>query len=206
AQEVFAKAECFLDRAGSLIGARIGGDTDEGGQYHRRYPKTSVALDDAVEPGSAHCVLWHVAPKRINQDVDVRQDHLNRFIRSTYSRSSISCSADRSGRSIPGIGPPVALLMRGRVRFAFAACRSSATIIRRPSSISEVRVRPSAAALRLARLSNSSGRRIVVRSVICQDILSCCIYVNRRVGLSARSAGMTERICYPGIISARSRP
>jgi hypothetical protein len=49
-------------------------------------------------------VLRHVAAEGVDQDVDVRQYHLERFMRSTRSRSS---------SSTPGIGPPVALLIGG---------------------------------------------------------------------------------------------
>jgi hypothetical protein len=73
-------------------------------------------------------------------------------------------------RSIPGIGPPVALLIGGRTRLPFAAFLSPATINRSPSSMRDVSVRPSAAALRLARSSRPSGSRTVVRVVICHDI------------------------------------
>ena len=78
-------------------------------------------------------------------------------------------STDRRARS-PGIGPPVALLTRGRTRLSRARFLFSVTTNRRPSSIKEVSVRPSAAALRLAQLRRSSGSRTVVRSVICHEI------------------------------------
>src|SRR5262249_1431863 len=58
-----------------------------------------------------------------------------------------------------------------------------ATINRRPSSMREVSVRPSAAALRLARSSRSSGSRTVVRPTICHDISLRWPYVNARRGL-----------------------
>ncbi len=72
--------------------------------------------------------------------------------------------------SSPGIRPPAALLTRGTIRFGLTARLLSAMTTRSPSAISDVRVRPSAAALRFARLSRSSGRRTVVRRVICLDI------------------------------------
>ena len=56
----------------------------------------------------------------------------------------------------------------GSTRLLFAAFLSPATINRSPSSMREVSVRPSAAALRLARSSRPSGSRTVVRDVICQ--------------------------------------
>ena len=87
----------------------------------------------------------------------------NRLTDSTNERAKLLAT-------MPGIGPPVALLMRGNTRFFFVAFPVSDIINRRPSSIRDVRVRPSAAALRLARLSRSCGNRTVVRSIICQDI------------------------------------
>jgi len=78
-------------------------------------------------------------------------------------------STDRRARS-PGIGPPVALLTRGRTRLSRARFLFSVTTNRRPSSIKEVRVRPSVAALRLAQLRRSCGSLTVVRPLICHEI------------------------------------
>src|SRR5215216_918390 len=169
-KQIFAKPKRLLERARRPVRARIGGNSNHGGQCQGRQAKLGIALHDLGEPRAAYRVLRHVFAKGIDKDIYIRQDHLKRFIRSTYSKSSNSWSADMSVRSIPGIGPPLALLTRGRVRFVFAIFRLPATTIRSPSSIRDVNVRPSAAALRLARLSRSSGRRMVVRSAICHDI------------------------------------
>src|SRR5262249_43571095 len=56
--------------------------------------------------------------------------------------------------------------------------------MRSPSSIRDVRVRPSAVALRLARLSRSSGRRTVVVGTMCQEISYIWQYVLRGRGLA----------------------
>src|SRR5579862_9588675 len=85
---------------------------------------------------------------------------------------------------MPGIKPPAARLTRGMTRSAVFARRFSVRTSWSPSSISEVKVRPSAAALRRARSSRSSGKRTVVRSIICQDILyfmSLCLVNSRRL-------------------------
>src|SRR5712691_213400 len=102
--------------------------------------------------------------------------------------------SEKRVRSIPGISPPAALLTRGRTRFFLAAFLGSVTTIRNPSSIRDVSVRPSAAALRLARLSRSSGRRTVVRSLICQDIWVYHQYVNT----PAVSAPRTDQVADQG--------
>src|SRR5271166_2616465 len=97
--------------------------------------------------------------------------------------------AENSVSSIPGIGPPLALLIRGRTRLVFGGFRSSLTTSRSPSSISEVRVRRSAAALRLARLRRSSGSLTVVRSAICPTYhtgVSVCQFRQRPDTVSTR--------------------
>src|SRR3990170_8183015 len=116
-EEVFAKSKCLIERAGHFERPRICSDTNYGAQGECGHTEACVACDDVVEPRTAHCVLGDISAKRIDQYVHVRQDHLKCFSRSTYSRSSISWSAEESVRSIPGMGPPVALLTRGMTRF-----------------------------------------------------------------------------------------
>src|SRR3979490_3218406 len=98
--------------------------------------------------------------------------------------------SEKRVRSIPGIRPPVALLTRARS----AACRPSVflgsdTTDRNPSSIRDDSVRPSAAALRRARLSSSSGRRIVVRLLIYRDYRRIDQISNRSLEPGARPDG-----------------
>src|SRR5262249_39836698 len=71
--------------------------------------------------------------------------------------------------------------MGGRTRLLSAAFFPLATISRSPSSMREVSVRPSAAALRLARSSRPLGSRTVVRWFICQDISGGRLYVKERL-------------------------
>src|SRR5665213_2387927 len=116
-------------------------------------------------------MLRDVLAEGVNEDADVRQDHLKPFLkRSAYSRSSIPWISEYFVISAPGNSPPVALLTgigpRSRLGFSFFAV----TTCRRPSSMSAVSVRPSSAALRLASRINAEGKRTVVRWIICQDI------------------------------------
>ncbi len=82
----------------------------------------------------------------------------------------------------------------GRPRFAFPAPRSFATTSRTPSSMSAVKVRPSAAALRLARRSRSLGRRTVVRTFMCQEI--------QPVGDMSKARRLAEVPCASEILAA----
>jgi len=88
------------------------------------------------------------------------------------------------------MGPPAALLTRGTMRFRFVALLFSEITNRSPSEIKDVRVRPSAAALRFACLRRSAGSRTVVRSTICLDICMSRPYVNHASPfVNASSAG-----------------
>jgi len=169
-EKIFAEPERFVDRARHPESARVGGDPHQRAQHQRRYSETRITRYHCGQPGAADPVLRNVPAKGVNQDIHIGQDHLRFLIRRMYSKSSISWIFDRSVSSTPGIGPPVALLTRGRTRLALVCFCFSVKIDRSPSSIRDVRVRPSAAALRLARLRRSSGSRTVVRSVICHDI------------------------------------
>ena len=66
--------------------------------------------------------------------------------------------------------PPLAVLTGGSACLAEPGLSAAATTRRSPSSINEVNVRPSAAALRFARVNSGCGRRTVVRSGIGSDI------------------------------------
>jgi hypothetical protein len=108
---------------------------------------------------------------------------------------------------MPGKGPPVAVLNLGKTRLALLALRFSATTSRNPSSISEVSVRRSASALRLARLSRSAGSRTVVRSIICHDILMVCQYVKLAdVPDARRDCHCGPSLASAGIVPSSSRP
>src|ERR1700730_1831616 len=168
--QAFTKRKSLVDRARHPVRARIGSDANHCAQHQWRNAEPGIARDRAPKPGPRESMWRNVVREGVDQDVDVRQNHLKRFMRSTYSRSSISCNAEKSMRSIPSIGPPVALLTGGITRFIFSDFLLLFTRSLRPSSISDVSVRPSAAALRLARIKSSLGRRTVVRSFICRDI------------------------------------
>ena len=176
-EEVVAVGEGFSEGARLTEGPwLLCRDPDDRAQRQRRYAKSRVSTDHIVEPGFANRMMRGIAAERVNQHVHVWQDHRSRF---TYSRSSSSCSAAELFRSIPGRNPPVAVLTGGRTRLALGADDCSSTTRRNPSSRSEVRDRPSCAAFRLARRMSSSGRRTVVRSVICHDISMACRDVKR---------------------------
>jgi hypothetical protein len=153
---------------------RIGRDSRHSAQNKRRQAEANFAHNDAFEPRPAQCMARRVSAEGVNQYVDVGQDHRSRCAVST---SSMACSEALSSRSMPGIRPPCARLTGGKTRCVTAEGRSFTTR-RRPSSMRAVNERPSANALRLARRIRSSGRRTVVRSVICHDISSSAPSVN----------------------------
>jgi hypothetical protein len=170
AEKVFAEAKGFFNFAWCLEDASVRCDPNNRAQNRRRQTESHIARYHAHKPRTAGRMLRQIRAKRVDQDVYIRQHHFKCFIRRTYSRSSISWSAGKPVGSRPGIGPPAALLTRGTTRFGFVTLRFSAITNRSPSAINDVRVRPSAAALRFARSRSSSGSRTVVLSVICLDI------------------------------------
>src|SRR5262249_2397808 len=98
-------------------------DSNDGAQRQGRNAEARLAVEDSVEPRVTDRMLRHVLPKRIDEDVDVRENHLKCFMRSTYSRSSISWMAAESLMSIPGQVPPVALLTGIGARRRFCGFR-----------------------------------------------------------------------------------
>src|ERR1043166_2541032 len=103
-------------------------------------------------------VIGRVRSKGMNENVDVRQDH-------RFSKRS-SRSLDRL-RSTPGNVPPVDFEIGNRTRVRHRVLDSAKTVFK-PSSTSDVSVRPCSAAFFLALRNKSSESRIVVR--ICQRI------------------------------------
>src|SRR4051812_15691292 len=170
AEKRVAEAERLLRRARIRKDAAVGRDAHDGAQHGRRDAEAGIARDHCLPPRTADGVVVIVGAEGVDQDIDVRQDHLKRFMRFMESRSSRPWISENRVRSMPGRNPPVVLLIGGMTRFVLPGLRSSVVTSRKPSSISEVSVRPSDAALRLAREIRSSGRRMVVRSVICLDI------------------------------------
>ena len=91
AENVFAESECFLECACCSIGSGICGYSNHRTQRQTRNSETRIASHDSIEPRAADCVLWNALAKGVDENVDVRQNHLKpRFMRSTYSKSSIS--------------------------------------------------------------------------------------------------------------------
>ena len=178
-QQIIAKGENTLDWTGMKVGARIGRNPHHRAQHQRGKAEPGLVANNAVEPRLAYRVARRVRTECMDQYVDVGEDQGNRR---TYARSSISCKADESSMSTPGSKPPVAVQTGGSTRSAGSAVRLSLTTRRKPSSISAVSERPSAAALRLARKMRSAGSRTVVRSIICHDIRPTRGYVKGRRG------------------------
>jgi hypothetical protein len=166
-EQVVAKTEDLFDRAGMREHSGIGGYPNYRAQHRRRNTEPGIASHNPIEPRLTNLMIGRILAERMNEHVDIGQNH--RSGRAS-SRSSISCKAAESLTSTPGIKPPVATLTRGKLRTADFSCGSSLTTRRRPSSIMAVRESPSAAALSLARRTRSSGRRTVVLSDICHDI------------------------------------
>ena len=64
--------------------------TPDGRKRKRRDSKARIAQDNGIQPSPAGCVLRDIFAKRVDQDIDVRKHHLKCFMRSMYSRSSVS--------------------------------------------------------------------------------------------------------------------
>ena len=139
---------------------------DDPAQNLRRNAIARVAVNDAIQPSSAKTVVAGIRPEGVHENVYVRNNH-----RSTMRSSR---SLDRL-RSTPGSTPPEALEIGNRTRVRRPGLDSASTLFK-PSSTSEVRVRPCSAAFFLARRNRSSESRIVV--LICQGIYVRHQYVN----------------------------
>jgi hypothetical protein len=162
-----AKTDHFAETAGPREDPGMGRHPDNSTQHLRRHAVARVAIDDLVQPPSAKIMVGGIGSESVNENIDIGKDH----------RASIrsSRSLDRF-RSMPGSVPPDALEIGNRTRARFRGFDSASTIFR-PSSTSEVTVRPSSAAFFLALRSRSSDSLMVV--LICQRILPGHQYVNR---------------------------
>jgi hypothetical protein len=198
-EQVIAKSESLGHGTRLPEDARIRYDARQRAQRQRRNSEVGVPQNDAVEPRLADRMAAGVGSKCVDQYVDIRKDHRNR---PAAPRSSSSCNAAESSRSIPGMRPPLAELTGGRTGFFPAARAGSSRTLRKPSSISAVSERPCASAFLLARRTRSSGKRTVVRSVICHDIYHnasiCQLYPSAwsrsRIKSSAVSSPIERRI------------
>ena len=162
----FAESDDFGEsaRAGENLGMSC--HPDDAAQHLRRGTVPRVAVDDSVQPISTKIVVARVGSESMNEDVDIRENH---------GSSIRSCRSLDRFRSTPGNVPPDALEIGSCTRVRLAAL-DSASMVFKPSSISEVRVRPCSAAFFLALCSRSSESRIVV--LICQRIRRWHRYVN----------------------------
>ena len=151
-KECVTKPEHFIQTAGHRKHFRVGGNTDDTAQDLWSHTITCVSIDHAVEPAPAGPMISGIRSEGVYENVDVRKDH-GAFM--TSSRS-----VDRF-RSTPGRMPPVALDTGNSIRFrrfGLGLVRMSA----KPSSTSDVRVRPSSAARFLACFRRSSFILMVV--------------------------------------------
>src|SRR5437899_11586719 len=82
-EQIFAKSERLLDRAGRPVDARIGGDPNDGTPYQWRQAKAGIAHHHAREPRTTTRMLGQIPAKGVDQDIHVGQNHLRRLIRST---------------------------------------------------------------------------------------------------------------------------
>src|SRR5205085_12235405 len=73
------------------IGFPIRDNSHESGENQFGYCKTRIARDRIIQPCTANAMMCGIVPKGIDEDIDVRQDHLKPFkSRWIYSASSIS--------------------------------------------------------------------------------------------------------------------
>lgn len=161
----FAKSDNFPETARVRENFGMSCYPDDPAQNLRGNAIARVAVNDAIQPTSAKIVVTGIRPEGMHKNVYVRKNH-----RSTMRSSR---SLDRL-RSTPGSVPPEALEIGNRTRVRRTGLDSASTLFK-PSSTSEVKVRPCSAAFFLARRNRSSESRIVV--LICQGIYARHQYV-----------------------------
>ncbi len=151
-KECLTKPEHFIQTAGHRKNPGVGGNTDDTAQDLWRHSVAGVSIDHAVEPVPAGLMIGGIGSKGVDENVDVRKHHGAFMISSR--------SVDRF-RSTPGRTPPVALDTGNSTRFRRFGLEW-VIMSAKPSSTSDVRVRPSSAARFLACFRRSSFIRIVV--------------------------------------------
>jgi hypothetical protein len=164
-EEEAAEVYDLIQGAGLSEDSRMSRDADYITQYLRRDSVTGVSIDNAFKPGPTESMIIGVLAESVYEDIDVWKNH--------GLDISSSRSLDRL-RSIPGKTPPVAF-ETGSWMLLLRRVSGAERTTRRPSSISEVSVRPSSAARFLARLSRLSRSLTVV--LICLSIYEICQYV-----------------------------
>ena len=107
AEQVVAKTEDLFDGAWMHERPAIGGYPNDRAQHRRRNTEPGIATHNSIQPGLTDLMIRRILAERMNEDVDIGQDHRRRR---AYSRSSMSCKAAELLRSTPGIKPPVATL------------------------------------------------------------------------------------------------
>jgi hypothetical protein len=156
----FAKSHNFPEAARAREDSRMSRNPNDPAQDLRRNAVARIAINNSVQPISTKMVIAGVRSEGMNENVDVRQDHRS-CIRSSRSLDRL--------RSTPGNVPPADFETGNRTRVR-RRVRDSARMVLKPSSTSEVSVRPCSAAFFLALRNKSSESRIVV--LICQSISS----------------------------------
>jgi hypothetical protein len=148
----------------------VGRDPDNSTQHLRTQAIARVAVDDFIQPISATFVVARIGTESMNKNINIGKDH------------GVSIQSSRSldrFRSTPGNVPSDAFEIGNRTRDRLAGF-GSASMVFKPSSTSEVNVRPSSAAFFLALRSRSSKSLIVV--LICQKIRLKHQYAKRGPG------------------------
>ena len=161
----FTKSDNFSETARMRENFGMSCYPDDPAQNLWRNAIARVAVNDAIQPTSAKIVVAGIRPEGVHKNVYVRKNH--------RSAMRSSRSLDRL-RSTPGSVPPEALEIGNRTRLRRTGLDSASTVFK-PSSTSEVKVRPCSAAFFLARRSRSPESRIVV--LICQGIYARHQYV-----------------------------
>jgi len=151
-KEYIAKPEYFIQPAWHRKNLRVGGDTNHTAQDLRRHTVTRIAIDHTVKPAPADLMFGGIRSESVHEDVDIGKVH-GLFMTSSRSLERF--------KSTPGRTPPIASDTGNSIRLrrpAFALERRRI----KPSSTSDVRVRPSPAACFLARFRRSSFILMVV--------------------------------------------
>lgn len=146
----------------------VGANTHHRTQNLRRDCVRRIAINHGFEPPAIEPMILGVVAKRINKQIDVRQNHMRPSI--------MSRSAAELSRSMPGATPPPSRETGSLTRWRRGRSWDPANTCRRPCSMREVSVSPLSCASRFACRSKCSSSRTVVR--IGPNILKVCQYVN----------------------------
>lgn len=159
AKKPVAKREGFVERGRLRADPRVGRNSNKGAECERRNAVAASIKHHTFEPRLTDAVLGRIWPERVDQDIDVGEDQEERRSDAISSNSS---RRFKSSQLSPGVRPPLAELTGSGVRSSGGEGERSLTTRRRPSSMRDVSERPSEAALCLARMTRSAGRRTVV--------------------------------------------